>query len=94
MTEPSLGAVRDLLMQVLLSEKWMEGVKHPGLELDIQLDPKEDALIVKGYNLNNDKSLGFAITRASINDGSYKWTFRPSLLKLVTLLTNPSAEVA
>ena len=88
MTEPSLGAVRDLLIPALR----MEGGKHPQLELDIQIDA--DALLIKGYNTSTKKSLGFAITRARINDGSYKTSFGPSLKNLITLLTDPSAEVA
>ena len=86
MTEPSLGAVRDLLLPGLR----MEGGKHPQLELDIQIDA--DALLIKGYNTSTKKSLGFAITRARINDGSYKTSFRPALQNLITLLSPEDVE--
>ena len=81
MNEPSLGAVRDLLIPAL----WEVG-SHPELEVDIQIDTKADCLIIKGWHTEKKKALGFAITRARINDGSYKETFKPSLLKLAELL--------
>jgi hypothetical protein len=79
----SLARARDILLPGL----WSEAKAHPDLEFDIMVDFQNEALLVKGYSLSKKRLLGFAITRASIIDGHYKASFRPSLLALVRLLT-------
>ena len=58
----------------------------PDLDIEIIVDSKTRSLLVKGFCRTNRKSLGFAVTKQSISDGSYKPRFRGQVEDLVGLL--------
>lgn len=73
-----LSAVRDLLLPALYARRGAEEI-----ELGITIDFDTDGLVVKGYNPHTKNELGFAITRAQIQDNVYKAQFNSSVVKLI-----------
>lgn len=82
---PRLASVRDLLLPALRS---LTNKHWPLMEFYIDIDHKADALIVKGYNVANDATFGFAITRKQITENRYKVEFCPLVTDLIALLQN------
>ena len=72
--------VRHLLLPGLLAES------TPEIELDIITDFTNSALLVKGYNVAQKESLGFAITKEEITSGNYKTRFMPNVKTLISQL--------
>ena len=86
-TDAKLDAVRDLLLPGLHAR----AAECPNIDLDIEVDRGTKSLLVKGFNRVKNRSLGFAITTASIADRLYLDSFKPCLTKLIELL-NQEAE--
>ena len=85
--QPKLSAERLVATRyLLLPGLWGHGHENPHLEFDIVVNFKYSNLIVNGYNRNTKEALGFAITKHSIIDETYKASFNPCLIKLVELL--------
>ena len=53
------------------------------IDLDVAVDFKAVGLIVKGYSFSQKRSLGFAFTKKTIADGTYKAHFAPNLTALL-----------
>ena len=80
-------AVRELLLPGL----WARNREYPHIELNIYVstehyDGVRDNLIVSGYNAKTGALLGFAITQASMEDGSFKAQFNPSVQALLRMV--------
>lgn len=83
-----LSAVRDLLLPAVAHVRAF----HPDVELEINIKPQTDNLLVVGRHRKLDRELGFVITRNLINDRTYLETFKPSLDRLIECLELPPEQ--
>lgn len=85
----SMARMRDLLLPGLYD---YSGECPDHVRLNIDVDTKNDCLLVMGFNVNNSVSLGFVLTRKSIDAGHYKAQFRAGVPHLVKALRRSEYE--
>lgn len=72
---------------LLLPGLYAANAGYPDIRLDAQI--YNNGIFIQGFNTKTKNAIGFYITPKEIEDGLYKQSFRPCVVKVLDLLTNP-----